>query len=57
LAGQPVVGRRRGDAASNTVAEHVEPSEPLSGGSVLVTDDAVWVSAYDDNRVLRLARG
>jgi streptogramin lyase len=42
------------DAATNTVVAHVEPPEAVSGGSVLTTDDAVWVTEFDDNVVLRL---
>ena len=42
------------DASTNTVVEQVVPDEPLSGGDVLVLEGAVWVSAYDDNLVLRL---
>ncbi len=41
-------------SAANTVEEQVVPDEPLSGGDVLVVDDALWISAYDDNIVLRL---
>lgn len=44
------------DATTNTVTERIEPPEPVSGGSVLPTDDAVWVTEYDDNVVLRLKR-
>lgn len=42
------------DAATNAVVAHVEPPEAVSGGSVLATDDAVWVTEYDDNVVLQL---
>ena len=51
---QPAGFLFRIDAATNTVAEQVVPDEPLSGGDVLPTDDAVWVTAFDDNLVLRL---
>ena len=44
------------DAATNTVAEHVEPPEAVSGGSVLPTEDAVWLTESDDNVLLRLKR-
>jgi hypothetical protein len=44
------------DAATNTVAEHVEPPEAVSGGSVLPTEDAVWLTEADDNVLLRLKR-
>jgi streptogramin lyase len=51
---QPAGFLYRIDAATNTVAEQIVPDEPLSGGDVLVLDGAVWVSAFDDNLVLRL---
>jgi DNA-binding beta-propeller fold protein YncE len=44
------------DAKSNTVAEQIEPESPLGGGDVLIDAESVWVSAYDDNVVLRLRR-
>jgi streptogramin lyase len=45
------------DATSNTVAEQVHPKDAFSsGGSVLVAAGSVWVSAYDDDILLRLRR-
>ncbi len=44
------------DAATNAVTERIEPPEAVSGGSVLPTDDAVWLTEYDDNVLLRLKR-
>jgi outer membrane protein assembly factor BamB len=42
------------DPDTGEVRRHYQPDEPLSGGSILVTDEAVWVSAYDDNLVIRI---
>jgi DNA-binding beta-propeller fold protein YncE len=51
---QPVGFLYRIDAATNTVAEQVVPDEPLSGGDVLPSGGALWISSYNDNLVLRL---
>jgi streptogramin lyase len=51
---QPAGFLYRIDATTNTVEEQVVADEPLSGGDVLVTGDALWTSAFDDNLVLRL---
>ena len=42
------------DAASNTVAEQIEPDEALSGGAVLVAEGSLWTTAFDDGLLLRL---
>jgi hypothetical protein len=44
------------DPASNEIVEQIRSSQPLSGGTVLVTDDAIWVTAYDDSLLFRLSR-
>jgi streptogramin lyase len=42
------------DAATNAVAERIEPPSALSGGAVLVVAGSVWTSAFDDNLLIRL---
>jgi streptogramin lyase len=42
------------DAATNAVAERIEPPSPLSGGAVLVEAGSVWATAYNDNLLVRL---
>jgi DNA-binding beta-propeller fold protein YncE len=43
------------DTATNTVVEQIRPTMPfVSGGSMLVADDAIWLTANDDNLLLRL---
>jgi hypothetical protein len=51
---QPTGFLYRIDATSNTVEEQIVPDESLSGGDVLVIDDGLWASAYENNLVLRL---
>ena len=51
---QPAGFLYRIDATTNTVEEQVVADEPLSGGDVLPTGDALWASAYEENLVLRL---
>jgi streptogramin lyase len=43
------------DAASNTVAEQIEPDEALSGGAVLFAEGSLWTTAFDDSLLLRLS--
>jgi streptogramin lyase len=42
------------DAASNTVAEQIEPDEALSGGAVLFAEGSLWTTAFDDSLLFRL---
>jgi streptogramin lyase len=44
------------DPATNEVTDFVKADPNLSSGSVLVTDDAIWTTAYDNQRLLRLHR-
>jgi hypothetical protein len=46
----------RVDPAHNHVVERVAPRTRLSGGSLLVTPDAIWTTASDDGTLLRLRR-
>ena len=43
------------DPASNEVVGQITINQPLAGGSVLVTSDSIWVTAYDDNLLFRLS--
>lgn len=44
------------DPTRNAVVEQVRSAIPVSGGSILVTTNAIWTSAYDDNTVYHLRR-
>lgn len=44
------------DQRGNAVAEKLTPKQPISGGSLLVTADALWASAGDEGYLLRLSR-
>jgi outer membrane protein assembly factor BamB len=44
------------DPSTNQVAEYVKGDPNLSSGSVLVTDDAIWTTAYDNQQLFRLSR-
>ena len=44
------------DLATPTTTRYVADPVP-SGGSVLVTEDAVWTSEYNDNVVVRIDPG
>ena len=44
----------RVDAASNTVAEHIEPASSLSGGDVIAGAGSLWTTAFNDGVLLRL---
>lgn len=46
----------RVDPDTGQVAEHITTSTELSGGSLLVTDGAIWTTAADDRQLLRLQR-
>lgn len=43
------------DPATNTLVEQIVPSERLAAGHVLVTEDSIWTTAYDDSLLLRLS--
>lgn len=43
------------DPATNQIVEQITIIEKLSGGSVLVTSDSIWVTANDDNFLIRLS--
>ncbi len=43
------------DPSTNQVAEYVKGDPNLSSGSVLVTDDAIWTTAYDNQQLFRLS--
>ncbi|HKY52756.1 MAG TPA: hypothetical protein VJM08_00560, partial [Anaerolineales bacterium] len=43
------------DPASNQIVEQIKIDQALAGGSVLVASDSIWVTAYDDNLLLRLS--
>jgi streptogramin lyase len=45
------------EPAHNAVVEQITTSRPLSGGSILITGDSIWTSAYDDSTVFHLRRG
>lgn len=43
------------DIATNTVVEQIKPDQPfLTGGCVLATDDSIWLTANEDDLLLRL---
>ena len=42
------------DPATDQVAARYDIDPVPSGGSLLVTDDAVWTSAFDDNVVYKI---
>jgi outer membrane protein assembly factor BamB len=44
------------DPASGAVTDQVTADPRLSGGSVLVTEDSVWTTAYDNRALFRLSR-
>lgn len=43
------------DPASNQIIEQISSDQNLAGGSVLVTSDSIWATAYDDNLLFRLS--
>jgi len=43
------------DPATNQIIEQIVVTEKLAGGSVLVTTDSIWITAYDDNLLMRLS--
>lgn len=43
------------DPASNQIVEQIRTDQNLAGGSVLVTSDSIWATAYDDNLLFRLS--
>ena len=43
------------DPASNQIVEQMKIDQNLAGGSVLVTSDSIWATAYDDNLLVRLS--
>ena len=43
------------DPASNQIVEQISTDQNLAGGSVLVTSDSIWATAYDDNLLFRLS--
>jgi hypothetical protein len=45
------------DPRAHRVVATLDTSDYPSGGDVLITDDWVWASAYDDGVVVRVARG
>lgn len=44
------------DQAGDAVVEQLSSSPALSGGSLLITQDSIWMSAGDEGYVLRLSR-
>jgi hypothetical protein len=44
------------DQSRNAVVEKLTTDQPISGGSLLVTADALWASAGDEGYLLRLSR-
>lgn len=40
---------------SNEIVEHRRVVEPFSGGTVIVTYDSIWGTAYDDSLLFRLS--
>lgn len=44
------------DTSVGTITERVAPAQTLSGGSLLVTPEAVWTTASDDGLLIRLSR-
>ncbi len=44
------------DPTRNAVVEQITSGRPLSGGSILVTNDSIWTSAYDDSTVFHLRK-
>lgn len=43
------------DPASNQIVKQIMIDQDLAGGSVLVTSDSIWATAYDDNLLVRLS--
>ena len=43
------------DPASNQIVEQIKIDQDLAGGSVLVTSDSIWATAYDNNLLVRLS--
>jgi outer membrane protein assembly factor BamB len=43
------------DPASNQIVEQIQADQSLSGGSLLVTSDSIWITANDDNLLIRLS--
>ncbi len=43
------------DPSSNQILEQIFTDQNLAGGSVLVTSDSIWATAYDDNLLIRLS--
>lgn len=43
------------DPASNQIVEQIKIDQALAGGSVLVTSDSIWATAYDNNLLVRLS--
>lgn len=43
------------DPANNQIVEQIKIDRILAGGSVLVTSDSIWATAYDDNLLVRLS--
>lgn len=42
------------DPTTNQFVEQIQFGQNLAGGSVLVTSDSIWATAYDDNLLIRL---
>jgi len=47
----------RVDPESNAIVDQIQPTENFAAGSVLATSDSVWVTAYDDDLLLRISTG
>jgi DNA-binding beta-propeller fold protein YncE len=43
------------DPTTNQFVEQIQFGQNLAGGSVLVTSDSIWATAYDDNLLVRLS--
>ena len=43
------------DPARNQIVEQIKIDKNLAGGSVLVTSDSIWATAYDNNLLFRLS--